>query len=404
MSLPSQTARPIARRTFMHARNRRRRMPRILAYLAVAFAAILLIWVIWPSGPDEPAADDGGAMLMTGVGSVPAEVERSGPASTDAARNAPASESRTSEPPVRDTPKPSLARHADPGAETPAVRTAPPGTPRPEAMRRPARKPAPTTGNRARLQIERGRDLLSRNEPIEGRRVLSAALRSGDLDAADARAVREELTKLNEKILFGPHLAPDDPFAFTYTIQPTQALSLLPRKLGLQADWRLIQYINRIPYPERVRAGQTLKVATGPFHAVVHKSDFRMDIFMGEEDALVYVCSFRVGLGELNSTPEVRFRVKKDSKLINPSWQNPRTGERFDASDPLNPIGERWLGLVPEDERLRGVHVGFGIHGTIDPDSIGTQASMGCIRLGTDDVKLVWSMLMESVSSVEVVR
>ncbi|MCP3906084.1 MAG: L,D-transpeptidase [Planctomycetes bacterium] len=128
-----------------------------------------------------------------------------------------------------------------------------------------------------------------------------------------------------------------------------------------------------------------------------------MDVYIGEEDASVFVCSFKVGLGEFNSTPEVRFRVRPDSKLIDPAWQNPRTGERFASDDPKNPIGERWLGLVPEDDRLASLHVGYGIHGTIEPESIGTQASMGCIRLGAEDVKLVWSMLMESVSSVEIV-
>jgi lipoprotein-anchoring transpeptidase ErfK/SrfK len=367
----------------------------MLAALAVAVVAILIIWVIWPSGStDTPNDEAGGPMLVTGVGSVPgddgddATTTPTDPAPTAAPA---ATEAAPATPPTAERSRPIVARDTPAAVDEPASRT-------------PSRTPGPArSANRARAQVERGRDLLARSRPIEGRQVLSDALRTGALDPADAKAVREELTKLNEVILFSPQLVPDDPYAFVYAIKPNQALSLIPRKLGLQADWRLIQHVNRISYPERVQAGQRLKVLTGPFHAVVHKSDYRMDVFLGDEEAPVYVRSFPVGLGEFNSTPEIRFRVKKNSKLINPAWQNPRTGERFDANDPENPIGERWLGLLPEEERLRGMHVGFGIHGTIEPESIGTQSSMGCIRLGAEDVKLVWAMLMEDVSSVEVV-
>jgi lipoprotein-anchoring transpeptidase ErfK/SrfK len=39
--------------------------------------------------------------------------------------------------------------------------------------------------------------------------------------------------------------------------------------------------------------------------------------------------------------------------------------------------------------------IGYGIHGTIEQDSIGRQASMGCIRMRPDDVALVYEMLSE---------
>ncbi|HIB01258.1 MAG TPA: hypothetical protein EYO31_05085 [Phycisphaerales bacterium] len=42
------------------------------------------------------------------------------------------------------------------------------------------------------------------------------------------------------------------------------------------------------------------------------------------------------------------------------------------------------------------------MHGTIAPETIGTQASMGCIRMGADEVAQVYEMLSEGVSIVEI--
>ncbi len=46
----------------------------------------------------------------------------------------------------------------------------------------------------------------------------------------------------------------------------------------------------------------------------------------------------------------------------------------------------------------------YGIHGTIEPDTIGRQASMGCVRLKVEDVQLVYDMLSEGKSRVLVMQ
>ena len=63
-----------------------------------------------------------------------------------------------------------------------------------------------------------------------------------------------------------------------------------------------------------------------------------------------------------------------------------------DGDDPANPLGEYWLGL--------GDHI--GIHGTIDPDSIGKASSRGCIHLADDDIAEVFQLL--GVDSKVVIR
>ena len=82
-------------------------------------------------------------------------------------------------------------------------------------------------------------------------------------------------------------------------------------------------------------------------------------------------------------------------------WVNPRTAELFSGDNPLNPIGERWLGLQGMDEHTKDLF-GLGIHGTIEPKSIGTNASMGCVRMLEGDVEKVYEMLLEGISTVEI--
>ena len=55
------------------------------------------------------------------------------------------------------------------------------------------------------------------------------------------------------------------------------------------------------------------------------------------------------------------------------------------GDDPANPLGERWIDLGES----------YGIHGTIDPDTIGKAASRGCIRMRAKDVIEVYDFLVK---------
>lgn len=258
---------------------------------------------------------------------------------------------------------------------------------------------------------------IKENRLVEARTLLNRALldpRTGEVDRA---AIRAQMAELNQSLVFSPAVFKGDPLADTYTVKKGDTLARINSHLGLGVDWRLIQRINRISSPNRINVGQKLKVVRGPFHAVVDKDQFRMDIYAGEpvsaaaarptradgvEPGWIYIRSFRVGLGEHGTTPIGTFVVRPGSKLINPHWRNPRTGEEFAADDPKNPIGEHWLGLDGLDEATKA-YQGYGIHGTIDPSSIGQEKSMGCVRLAPDDVALVYEMLEEGVSIVRIV-
>ncbi len=254
---------------------------------------------------------------------------------------------------------------------------------------------------RAQQRVESGLDLLARNKPLEARRALSQALLSGSLDEFESDRAREQLRALNERLVFSPEIVENDPYTQAYIVQPNEFLSTIVKDQGLAVDWRFILRINGIREARNVRAGQRLKLISGPFHAVIDKSTYRLDLYLGRAPNLVYVASYPVGLGEFNSTPTGLFQVRVNSKLIDPGWTNPRTRKYYASEDPQNPIGERWIGLQGVDKHNRDL-AGYGIHGTIQPESIGRQSSMGCIRMLPEDVEIVYEVLVEGASTIEI--
>jgi len=258
-----------------------------------------------------------------------------------------------------------------------------------------------------RERIMWGYEAIEQNRLVDARRLLSEALLDERTAPGDKSSLRSQISSINERLLFSPTIASDDPLVSRYVIEGGDALSRISRKTGADVDWRFIQRINQISDPRRIRVGQTLKIVKGPFHAIVDKSDYRMDVYAeiptSAGGGAVFIRSFPVGLGELDSTPTGEWIVRDDSKLVNPHWINPRTGERFSADNPDNPIGERWIGLRGTDPNTTALS-GYGIHGTVDPSSIGQQRSMGCVRLLDEDVNMVYEMLAEGVSRVAIVE
>ena len=156
--------------------------------------------------------------------------------------------------------------------------------------------------------------------------------------------------------------------------------------------------INNIAKPENLQAGRALKIVKGPFHAKVHRSTFTLDLYLGD----MYVRSFKVGLGKPGyETPTGVWRVQENGKLIQPPWTDPDSGRLYKATDPDYPLGSRWVAL----DGLEGAakdRTGFAIHGTKEPDQIGTAGSRGCIRMYNGDAVLIYNLLTPVYSHVEV--
>jgi lipoprotein-anchoring transpeptidase ErfK/SrfK len=244
----------------------------------------------------------------------------------------------------------------------------------------------------APTDAEAGRVALERGEQAAGRALLSRSLAGRAADPA-AMAVRSELSQLAEAMLFSRAVIPNDPLTGTHIVASGESLYVIAKRNRITET--LLASINQIDKPSQLRAGARLKILHGPFRAVIYKTLHRLDVYLGD----VYVRSFRVGLGTNGGTPLGDWRV--GAKLSNPDWTDPTDNTHYGADDPANPIGEHWIGLECVAGDCLG-RSGFGIHGTIDPASIGENMSMGCVRLVPEDVSALFDLLVRKHSPVEI--
>jgi lipoprotein-anchoring transpeptidase ErfK/SrfK len=254
------------------------------------------------------------------------------------------------------------------------------------------------------LQLSTARRLIAENNSVQARKLLSQTLLNANITHREAQLLRDELTVINDQLVFSPVANANDPMCENYKIQSGDSLSRIAGRRELATHWKLISRVNQIADPSRIRLGQNIKLVRGPFHAIVNKSQHRIDIFHGspaDPKSWLFIRSFDVGLGSNDGTPIGEFVVSAN-KLENPGWVNPRNArEQYDPNDPANPIGEYWIGLtgVGQYSSLTSL----GIHGTIDPESIGGDESMGCVRLADGDIDLVYELLAEHISRVLIV-
>ena len=247
--------------------------------------------------------------------------------------------------------------------------------------------------------IAEAKSRLEHGKTLEARKILNTAITNRQLSDVDTKAAKQMLDEINAVVVFSTKQFRDDEYGGTFTVPSGGVLEKIAKSNDVSRE--LLQKINGISDPRRLRAEQNLKIIKGPFNAVVDKSDFTLELWLGEPNAKgsMYVTTLPVGLGEDGSTPTGVWAVQ--NRLTNPAYYSPRGEGVIPADDPKNPLGEHWIGL----SGIEGGAVGkqsYGIHGTIDPDSIGKQASMGCIRLRAADIARVYDALVEGKSTVTV--
>ena len=244
--------------------------------------------------------------------------------------------------------------------------------------------------------------LIDAGDLLAARKLLAQRLQANDLDTAAAGPIKRRMQRVAEVVTFSPRPFAADPHQGTFTVPAGGRLAKLARPFDV--PWQAIARINGVN-PRTIRAGQSLKTPVGPFHAVVDKGAFTLDLYLGDPLSPdgVFLKTYDVGLGEEASTPTGLWKLRPGGKLEDPTWTNPRTGEVVAGDDPENPLGERWIAL----DGVEGNAIGqqsYGIHGTIEPDTIGTNASMGCVRMLPDDVAEVYDYLEPGKSTVRVVE
>lgn len=182
--------------------------------------------------------------------------------------------------------------------------------------------------------------------------------------------VQERLGNLNVKILFSPVKTEDSQM---YEVQVGDTLSKIAAQFHTSVD--LIKKSNNLK-SDNIRPGADLKINTTKFSLIADKSQNLLTLKADEKVVKVY----HVSTGANNCTPVGAFTIT--SKLVNPVWYT--AGAVVPSGSPDNILGSRWLGLSKP---------GYGIHGTTQPESIGTQVTQGCIRLRNTDVEELFIIL-----------
>jgi lipoprotein-anchoring transpeptidase ErfK/SrfK len=98
-------------------------------------------------------------------------------------------------------------------------------------------------------------------------------------------------------------------------------------------------------------------------------------------------------------TPEGRFTLS--NFVQNPGFNALKPGDQsYAGGAPGNPLGTRWMGFEVLNDDNAWI---WGIHGTSEPEKIGTWASDGCIRMLTHEAEGLFALLQDKTPEVHIV-
>lgn len=183
---------------------------------------------------------------------------------------------------------------------------------------------------------------------------------------------QKNIENINMKLLLSSIITPKSIF---YEIKPGDTLVKIARGFNTTVD--LIKRSNSLN-TDKIIPGKKLKVWNTPFSLLIDKSQNILILKNDEEIFKTYIIS----TGSNNSTPVGNFKIV--SKLENPVWF--KTGTVVPPGSPENLLGTRWIGFNL---------TGYGIHGTNEPQSLGKQATQGCVRMANSDVEEIYTILSE---------
>lgn len=279
-------------------------------------------------------------------------------------------------------------RTAAPGASVDGKDVAP----EPAAAQSADAAPAAGRSSPGNETTRRAEELMERGRFVEARTLLSDALKRAS--GGQAAALRTLARRAADESIFSPRQVADDPLTVLYTVQSGDNLVGIARRHDVPAE--IVALVNGLKSADSIRAGATLKIPRGPFHATVIQSEFRLDLYLQE----TYVRSYPVGLGREQRTPNGLWKVV--DRVPNPTYypsENATLREVVPGGDPKNPLGTHWIKI----EGIEGDAIGqpsYGLHGTNDPASIGKNESLGCVRMHNDDVAFVFKALRPGKSTV----
>lgn len=186
----------------------------------------------------------------------------------------------------------------------------------------------------------------------------------------DAVKIQESLDSLNIKILFSPIITPD---SFRYEVKKGDSLSRIAASYNTTVE--LLTESNRLK-TNRISPGDKIKVNKAKFGIFVDKAQNTLTLKSNGEIMKIY----KVATGRNNCTPTGTFDIV--TRIVDPPWYV--NNKVIPARSPENILGSRWLGISKK---------GYGIHGTTEPESIGTQSTSGCVRMLNADVEELFKIV-----------
>jgi lipoprotein-anchoring transpeptidase ErfK/SrfK len=355
------------------ARRRNRNMIYVYTLAGILIIAGAFVYIYWTSGKDR---------------SGPADVNATISLQANTSNSAPEKETIiVFSPPATNNVEPQPSAEPQPGPQPAPITTMA------ETVVQPVTEPNPEAG----VLIDQAVSLLGKDptKMKEAREIYNEALRM-PLNSRQRKYVKEQLAGLAERWLFSRTVLAGDDLSENYKVKSGDLLA----NIGLQykVPYEILMQINGISNPAGLQSGQTIKIVKGPFHAKVYRSSFTMDIYLQN----TYVKTLPVGLGKTaTETPTGLWRVKPGGKSEKPPWTRD-DGKVIYPDNPEYPLGSRWIGLEGLEGNAKGRN-SFGIHGTKEPDSVGSAVSAGCIRLENGNAILVYNMLVPTYSTVEVI-
>lgn len=253
----------------------------------------------------------------------------------------------------------------------------------------PARAPAAAASDpRIGPKLKLAKGLLDK-DPAKARLILENTLRDPDLKPYSDpwRQAVAALSEVNSRVLFTDVPCEDK---VEYVVKQGDSLFRIAQKHNTTAP--MVARSNKMDpdkpalYPEHV-----LRIYKGDWNIKVSKANFMLLLYDGER----LVKGYRIGIGKQNRTPEGPFIIS--SKQKNPAWYP--GGKSIAADDPRNPLGTRWLAVTGTDPKT-ALCKGYGIHGTREPDTIGTESSNGCIRMLNSEVEELHDIIPEGTPVV----
>lgn len=202
--------------------------------------------------------------------------------------------------------------------------------------------------------------------------------REAGLEALAARPGNPEieafLSKLDMDLLFSSSPMPEK---IEYTVQSGDFLGKIAATFNTPV--LLIAKSNGVR-GDNIRVGQRLLLLDGRNHVfAVLVSKSRNDLVLTLDGK--FFKRYRVSTGTNAGTPAGVFKII--DKIEHPTWF-PSGGKAIPYGDPGNLLGTHWLALD---------RPGYGLHGTWEPESIGSQSSAGCVRLLNEEIEELYSIL-----------